>query len=111
MVLKEDIWIHLPEGPWPEEKRVVKLRKSLYGLKQSPYCWNKKFNNVLMKYNMQKSENDDCIYVGKISTEKLYLALYVTDGLFCKSSEVLQKFLQQLNEEFEIKVCMCVTTL
>lgn len=104
--LEEDIWIQLPEGPWSEEKRVVKLRKSLYGLKQSPHCWNEQFNKVLIKYNLQRSEDDDCIYVGKISKESLYLALYVDDGLLiCKSSDILQKLLLQLGEEFEIKVC------
>jgi len=104
--LKEDIWIQLPEGPWSEEERVVKLRKSLYGLKQSPHCWNERFNEVLMKYNLQRSEGDDCIYVGNVGTERLYLALYVDDGLLlCKSSEILQKFLQQLSKKFEIKVC------
>jgi hypothetical protein len=104
--LEKDIWIQLPEGPWSEDERVVKLHKSLYGLKQSPHCWNEKFNKVLMKYNMLRSEGDDCIYTGKIGTEKLYLALYVDDGLlFCKSSEILQKFLRQLSKEFEIKIC------
>jgi len=104
--LKEDIWIQLPEGPWSEEERIVKLRKSLYGLKQSPHCWNERFNEVLMKYNLQRSDGDDCIYVGNVGTERLYLALYVDDGLLlCKSSEILQKFLQQLSKEFEIKVC------
>jgi len=36
--LKQDIWIELPEGPWPENERIIKLKKSLYGLKQSPNC-------------------------------------------------------------------------
>ena len=104
--LEEDIWIQLPEGPWTEEERVVKLRKSLYGLKQSPHCWNEKFNEVLMKYNLQRSEGDDCIYVGKVGTEKLYVALYVDDGLIlCKSLKIIKKFLQQLSKEFEIKIC------
>lgn len=59
-----------------------------------------------MKYNLQKSEGDDCIYIGKVGMEKLYLALYVDDGLLlCKSSDILKKFIQQLSEEFEIKVC------
>lgn len=60
----------------------------------------------MSKYNLQKSEGDDCIYVGKVGDEKLYLALYVDDGLLlCKSTEVLLKFTQQLSDEFEIKVC------
>lgn len=75
-------------------------------MKQSPHCWNEKFNEVIESFNMHRSEDDDCIYVGKVGTEKLYLALYVDDGLLlCKSSEIIQKFVKQLREEFEIKVC------
>jgi len=101
--LEEDIWIQLPAGLWSEKKRIVKLHKSLYGLKQSPHCWNKRFNEVLTKYNLHKSDADDCFYVG---AETLYLALYVDDDLLlCKSSKILRRFLLQLGKEFEIKVC------
>lgn len=79
--LKEEIWIELPEGPWLEEERVVKLKKSLYGLKQSPHCWNQKLNKVLKKFCMRKTNADDCIYVGSFCKQKLILALYVDDGL------------------------------
>jgi len=37
--LEEDIWIQLLTGLWSEKERIVKLYKSLYGLKQSPHCW------------------------------------------------------------------------
>jgi hypothetical protein len=35
--LQEDIWIELPDGPWKKGHH-VKLKKSLYGLKQFPNC-------------------------------------------------------------------------
>lgn len=102
--LKEDIWIELPEGPWMEEERVVKLKKSLYGLKQSPHCWNEKLNEVLNAFCMHKTNADDCIYIGDFCNHKVMLALYVDDALlFCKSKKVMDKFLTKLGKVFEIK--------
>lgn len=103
--LKEEIWIELPEGPWQSKERVVKLQKSLYGLKQSPHCWNERLNNVLTEFNLQRSDADDCIYVGSYGADKIYLALYVDDGLvFCKSKNTLRKFLNQIGKVFDIKI-------
>lgn len=66
--LKEDIWIELPEGSWMEEERVVKLKKSLYGLKQSPYCWNEKLSEILNAFWLHGTNADDCIYIGNFVT-------------------------------------------
>lgn len=102
--LKEDIWIELPAGPSLEDKYIVKLQKSIYGLKQSPHCWNEKLDAVLQRINILKSDADDCIYVGEIKEEKIFFALYMDDGfLFCKSAKILQSFIQKLSEEFDIK--------
>ena len=45
--------MELSEEPW--QKNVIKLQKSLYGLyglKQSPHCWNEWLNNVLTEFNL-----------------------------------------------------------
>lgn len=103
--LKEDIWIELPQGPWKDEDRIVKLAKSLYGLKQSSHCWNEKFNSTLKNFNMKQSDADDCIYIGEMDKHKIYLALYVDDGLLIsKSNEVLKRFIVKLKQCFEISV-------
>jgi len=41
--LEEEIYMQQPEGYVQVEREhlVCKLRKSIYGLKQSPRCWNK----------------------------------------------------------------------
>ena len=36
--------------------------KSLYGLKQSPRCWNKTFSSYLESKGYKQSEADPCIY-------------------------------------------------
>lgn len=59
---------------------VVKLQKSLYGLKQSPRQWNKRFDQFLSKFNFISSEADRCVYKGNIGGERVVLALYVDDG-------------------------------
>lgn len=65
--IQENIWIELTDGPWSKGHRVIiKLRKSLYGLKQSPKCWNRKFDQVLQNFSMKRSTADDCIYFGEI---------------------------------------------
>lgn len=103
--LKENIWIKLPEGPLEENKRIVKLEKSLYGLKQSPNCWNKRFDEFLRNYELNKSPADNCIYTGRKNNKKIYLALYVDDGLVMSTLiKVLDKFLEELQNKFEIKV-------
>lgn len=103
--LKENIWIELPEGPWPRNKRVVKLIKGLYGLKQSPNCWNKKFDEFLRSYELEKSSADNCIYISRKNHEELYLALYVDDGLaLSTSTKVLDQFLEELRAKFEVKI-------
>lgn len=102
--LLENTWIELPPGPWHEDKRVVKLKKSLYGLK-SPHCWNDKLDGVLSTFNLQKSDADDCIYKGTCGTDTIYIALYVDNGLVSsKSAASINKFLRQLSKVFEIKV-------
>lgn len=42
---------------------VCKLKKSLYGLKQSARCWNQTLDNFLMASGYCKSGADNCIYV------------------------------------------------
>lgn len=96
--------VSIDEEVYHSDRVVCQLNKSLYGLKQAPRCWNKKFNDFLMKFNMVQSEADQCIYIGEIE-KKVYLALFVDDGLAaCKSSRVLDKMIECLKGTFEITI-------
>lgn len=103
--LQEDIYLQQPEGYITEEGLVCKLQRSLYGLKQSPHCWNKKFVYFLEKFNLKSTESDKCLFIGKINNFIVYLALYVDDGLvICKSQDGIDSVLSYLMSHFEITV-------
>ena len=47
------------------ERFVCKLKKSLYGLKQSPRCWNAKFTQYAKKLGFKESGADPCNFTRK----------------------------------------------
>lgn len=104
--ITEDIYMTPPDGLDVPKGHVCKLKRSLYGLKQAPRCWNQKFDSVLKKFGFANSHSDKCIYTGQLNGVKVYLILYVDDGLIIsKDKSVLNKVIEDLKENFEIKVC------
>ena len=54
--LEENIYMEQPEGyvEKGKENLICKLKKSLYGLKQSPRCWNRTFANYLKEIEFKQ---------------------------------------------------------
>jgi transposase InsO family protein len=110
--LEEEIYMEVPEGLSGEKQSksarksaVCKLNKSLYGLKQAPRCWNKKFSAFLHEFCFKETEADQCIFVGNVGNESVYLALFVDDGLIAaKSLDTLDIMLGRLSETFKITI-------
>ena len=63
--LEGDIKMEQPEGfVIPEkEKLVCKLKKSLYGLKQSPRLWYNRFDTFILSQGFKRFNYDSCIYL------------------------------------------------
>uniref|UniRef100_A0A5S6R440 Reverse transcriptase Ty1/copia-type domain-containing protein n=1 Tax=Trichuris muris TaxID=70415 RepID=A0A5S6R440_TRIMR len=53
--LEEEVYVKQPEGFENGTNSVCRLNRSLYGLKQSPRCWNKKLVDFLKKKGMNKA--------------------------------------------------------
>ncbi|KAL0322520.1 UNVERIFIED_CONTAM: Retrovirus-related Pol polyprotein from transposon TNT 1-94 [Sesamum angustifolium] len=62
------------------EHLVCKLKKSLYGLKQSPRQWYKRFDSYMLQISYKQCEYDSCVYVKSLDDgSSIFLFLYVDD--------------------------------
>jgi hypothetical protein len=105
--LEEEIFMKQLEGfkIAGNEEHVCKLKKSLYGLKQSPRQLYKKFDTFMMGQNYTRSEYDHCVYFKKLLDGSfIYLLLYVDDMLIsAKIMKEINILKIQLSKEFEMK--------
>ncbi|KAG8501668.1 hypothetical protein CXB51_004714 [Gossypium anomalum] len=105
--LEEDIYMQQPEGFTVSEKEdyVCLLKKSIYGLKQSPRQWYKRFDSFMTSHDFKRSSFNSCVYFKKNSDGSfVHLLLYVDDMLIAvKDKGEIRKVKAQLSEEFEIK--------
>ena len=62
--LDEEIYMEQPLGfiQRGQEKKVCKLQKSIYGLKQASRSWNIKFDDTIKEFDFSQSEDDPCVY-------------------------------------------------
>lgn len=88
-----------------EEGKVCRLKKSLYGLKQSPRKWNLRFDMFMKIAGFKRRAKDPCVYLkeGK-SGDNVYLLLYVDDMLIAtKRKKEISKLKESLKSEFGMK--------
>ncbi|SGZ32128.1 BQ5605_C043g12086 [Microbotryum silenes-dioicae] len=98
--ITEPLWIKLPDGS------THRLRKSLYGLKQSGREWNKVLHAALVDRGFKRMEEDFGVYrrvrnIGGVDRTTL-LAIYVDNGLLA-GDDNLEGFLNEFDQQFKLK--------
>ena len=105
--LEEEIYMEQPKGcvvPG-KEKKVCKLVKSLYGLKQALKQWHNKFEHVLGNNRYSINDANKCIYSKYEHNTCVVIFLYVDDILiFGTSLEVVCETKKFLGSKFDMKV-------
>ena len=106
-VLDEKIYMEQPEEfiEKGKEEMVCLLKKSLYGLKQSPRQWNQKFNEFMMSQGFTRCSKDPCVYTkGTTVEDMIYLLLYVDDMLVAaRDIGKINCLKKNLDKMFEMK--------
>ena len=106
--LEEDIYMKIPQGLKVPKitKKVCKLRKALYSLKQASRCWNSTFKRKMKKHGFVPCSAYSSVFVGKINNVIVYIVLFVDDGIIiCKFIEVIYIVLNLIRVNFEATVC------
>ena len=84
----EEIYMTQPEGYVKpgNEHLVCRLKKSIYGLKQSPRCWNRALSEYLESMGYIRSKADPCVYIKRFE-EISIIAVYVDDLAILATTE------------------------
>ena len=103
--LEEEIYMRQPPGHLApgKEELVCRLRRSIYGLRQSARCWNRKLNEVLTKLGFKAAEADPCLYRKQQGGTTVLLLVYVDDLLVGSTRKAdIDQIFQCLQREFEL---------
>ncbi|GJV54330.1 retrotransposon protein, putative, ty1-copia subclass [Tanacetum coccineum] len=79
--LDEDIYMVQPEGfvDPNHPRKVCKLQRSIYGLKQVSKSWNKRFDEEIKRFGFTQNINEPCVYQKASGSNVTFLILYVDD--------------------------------
>jgi len=114
--LEEKVFIDIPEGLHTEianttsaGRTVCELRKSIYGLTQSPRTWYGRINQFIIDHGFERSEHDHNVYIHQVFN--LILLLYVDDLVLTSPSLTDITWIQDLlHNEFEMTDLGLLTT-
>ncbi|KAM2863705.1 hypothetical protein FF1_022443 [Malus domestica] len=103
--LEEEVYMDFPPGYNAGGKTgVCRLRKSLYGLKQSPRAWFGRFTQVMRRFGYYQSHSDHTLFVKRRSGKVTALIIYVDDMIITgDDSEEMMKLEQNLAAKFKMK--------
>ena len=112
--LDEEIYMEQPPGyiKKGEEYLVGKLKKSIDGLKQSPRCWNKVFNEYMKSISYEQCAADPCVFVRTEGIEITIIAVHVDDLIIiAKNPETMKRTKIVWQSRFKMKDLRKFTTV
>ncbi|KAK4383286.1 Retrovirus-related Pol polyprotein from transposon TNT 1-94 [Sesamum angolense] len=89
--LNETIYMEQPAGyvaQGEKQHMVCKLKKAIYGLKQSPRAWFDKFSRIIGEFGFSRCQADHSVFVQTTKSGIVVLAVYVDDILITGSDIV-----------------------
>ncbi|RVX21560.1 Retrovirus-related Pol polyprotein from transposon TNT 1-94 [Vitis vinifera] len=105
--LEEEVYMDIPAGleTTSNFNKVCRLRKSLYGLKQSPRAWFERFTKVVKRYEFVQCQSDHTLFVKHFPEGKLAIIIVYVDDIILTSDheEKIDLLKKLLTKEFEIK--------
>ena len=103
-----EVFMEQPEGfvvkNRPNDDMVLRLKKSLYGLKQSGRLWNHLLHSFLLEKGFVRSEAENCVYVRLKNGIKIIIIVWV-DALIIAGSnlDAVEEVKAILTQRFKMK--------
>ncbi|GJY09429.1 zinc finger, CCHC-type containing protein [Tanacetum coccineum] len=84
-------------------KKIYKLTKALYGLRQAPRAWNVKLDQTLKTLDFKKCNLEQAVYTKKSKTYTLIVGVYVDDLIITGTTrKEIDLFKSQMKDKFEM---------
>jgi hypothetical protein len=104
--LQEEVYMEIPPGLSKSEAvgKVCRLKKSLYGLKQSPRAWFDRFRRAICSMGYKQCNGDHTVFYRHFGRRITILAVYVDDIFITWDDEPeIARLKDNLSKEFEVK--------
>lgn len=100
-----DVYMKQPPGHEDPTKPgwVCKMKKGLYGLKQSGRLWNIKLNDYLLKIGFTRSKSDSCMYTRHDGSDITVLSVYVDDVVYFSTNDRTRKEISQAETRIRVQ--------
>ena len=103
---EEEVYMEAPPGFAADFKigEGCRLRKTLYGLKQSPRVWFRKLVGAMISYGYKQSNSDHTLFLKNKGGKITCLIIYVDDMIITGDDlEEIESLKRNLFQEFEMK--------
>src|SRR6202000_2918995 len=103
--LDEDVFMTQPEGfPQGRPGQLLKLRKSIYRLKQAGRQWHKKLREKLLQMGFKCLQSDRSCFVYSDGAVRIILPIYVDDGVIAAKHDAdIDRVIAELGSAFRVK--------
>lgn len=104
--IEEEVFVEPPEGTFLDPNQwVCLLKKCIYGLKKSGFCWYSRFADTLFRLGFERSEHDPCFFIFRDDGSLIFLVIYVDDILLITPDEDARNcIIETLLLEYRMKV-------
>ncbi len=104
--LQEEVYLEIPPGFATDQTKgkVLKLKKSLYGLKQSPRAWFDRLRRAMCNMGYKQCNSDHTVFYYHSGGRVTILAVYVDDMIITGNDPLnISQLKKNLSKEFEVK--------
>ena len=106
-ILPEDETMYMEQPPGfaspGKEEWVMRLMKSIYGMKQASRIWNQTFHNAVVQWGFERLDCEWCVYRRNSPTGTIIFAVHVDDIIAAGSSpKETEQFRDLLKSKWEI---------
>jgi len=105
---EREVYVRFPPGVYgstPQEPTYARLRKCLYGLRDSGAHWWRLLDKTLKEVGLERSRDDLCLYTLKENGELLVcVSVWVDDLLIAGQTDHVESIVQQLRKRHEVTV-------